>query len=229
MIAARILDSLRRHPAGLLLAAQLLAVLLYPFMQDSQAGTAAFAVFGNVVLALTLWVVNRSPAVNWVAWALAVPAVGLSLAAYLGNRPHLLPAAHALEAALYFYAAAGMIFYMLGDNRVTLDELLAAGATFTLLAWGYAFVFSVCQSSVPGSFTAAIDPQGPRGWLELLFLSFSLLSGAGLSDVAPIKPLARSLVMLEMFSGVMYIALVVSRLISMATTRREEGRMTRNE
>src|SRR5690606_17455149 len=137
-----------------------------------------------------LWVVNRSPAVNWIAWTLALPAAGLTLATYFIDRVNLLPLAHTLEAALYFYAAGGLIFYMLEDSRVTFDELLAAGATFTLLAWGFAFLFSVCQGCYPGSFTAAVNPESPRGWLELLFLSFSLLSGAGLSDVAPVKPFA---------------------------------------
>ena len=58
-----------------------------------------------------------------------------------------------------------------------------------------------------------------RTWMELLFLSFSTLSGVGLSDIIPIRPQARALVMLEQFAGVMYIALVVSRLIALTTLR----------
>ncbi|GEP43887.1 hypothetical protein BGE01nite_31780 [Brevifollis gellanilyticus] len=189
-------------------------------MDSSAVGRAAFVVFGNLVLALTLWVVNRSPMVNWIGWTLAVPAVVLSLMAHLGNYPYSLVIGHLLEAALYFYAAVGLIFYMLADNEVTFDELLAAAATFTLLAWAFAFVFSVCQAISPGSFTGAVNPQEARGWLELLFLSFSVLSSVGLSDVIPIQPMARSLVMLEMFCGVMYMAIVVSRLIAMAATMR---------
>ncbi len=37
--------------------------------------------------------------------------------------------------------------------------------------------------------------------MELLFLSFSSLSSTGLSDVVPIKPFARGLVMFEMIAG----------------------------
>jgi hypothetical protein len=193
-------------------------------MDNSGFGRAAFVVFGNVVLALALWVVNRSPVHNWIGWALALPAVGVALMAHLGSHADLLFVAHLLEAALYFYAAFGLISYMLDDEQVSFDELLAAGATFTLLAWAYAFAFSVCQSLSPGSFTGVINPQDSRGWMELLFLSFSTLSGVGLSDVLPVRPFARSLVMLEMFSGVMYIAIVVSRLIAMATVRVRAGR-----
>jgi hypothetical protein len=112
---------------------------------------------------------------------------------------------------------------MLGDYHVTADELLAAGATFTLLAWGFAFAYSVCQTLAPGSFNAAVDPGSARSWMELLFLSFTTLSGVGLGDIVPVSPSARALVMLEQFSGVMYIAVVVSRLIGLTIARAERS------
>ena len=213
---------LRRHPSGLLLAAQVLAVLLDPVMEDTKAGRAGFVVFGNVVLALALLVVFRSPLMNWIGLVLAVPAVTISLAALVGGYTGMLVIAHLLEAALYFYAASGLIAYMLSDSEVTIDELLAIGATFTLLAWAFTYAYSACQYFVPGSF--GINPLVQRSWLELLFLSFSVLSSVGLSDITPIAPMARSLVMLEMFCGVMYIAIVVSRLIGMIGLRRQQNR-----
>jgi hypothetical protein len=156
----------------------------------------------------------------WIAWCLAVPSVVLSIAAALRHSPGLGAIAQLLESLLYFYTAASLIAYMLQDHEVTRDELYAAGATFTLLAWAFAFAFSVCQQWLPGSFTATQMTQSPRTWMELLYLSFSVLSGVGLSDVLPVLPLARSLVMLEQFAGVMYIALVVSRLIGLSVTRK---------
>lgn len=215
----RWLVTLRRHPSAFLLLVQLLGVLLYPLMEDMPGGRALFGAFGILVLALALWVVNRSPSVNWIAWLLALPAVVLSLAAAALDQPGLAIPAHMLESGLYFYTAGSLIAYMLQDHKVSSDELFAAGATFTLLAWAFAFAFSVCQQLYPGSFTAAIAPDAPRTWMELLFVSFSLLSGVGLSDVMPILPQARALVMLEQFAGVMYIAIVVSRLIALTTMR----------
>jgi len=211
----------RRHPSAFLLAVQLLGVLLYPAMENTDAGRAMFGAFGILVLALALWVVNRSRSINWIAWCLAIPAVGLSLLSVGMEYPGLLVYAHLLEGALYFYTAASLTRYMLNDHRVTSDELFAAGATFTLLAWAFAFSFSVCQQWYPGSFIAAVDPLAPRSWVELLFLSFSVLSSVGLSDIVPVLPQARALVMLESFAGVMYIALVVSRLVGLTVLRKD--------
>jgi hypothetical protein len=215
---------LRRHPSAFLLAAQLLSLVLYPTMDDSTIGRVLFGAVGVVVVSLALWVVNRSPAVNWIAWLLALPAVGLTLTAIVLDRGELLVLSSVFEAGLYFYAAGSLISYMLHDHQVTSDELYAAGATFTLLAWGFAYAYFVCQAWHPQSFVALLDPQAPRSWMELLFLSFTTLSGVGLGDILPISSPARALVMLEQFAGVGYIAAIVSRLIGLTIVRSHDGR-----
>jgi hypothetical protein len=125
-----------------------------------------------------------------------------------------------LEAAFYFYATGSLIAYMLEDEFATLDELFAVGATFTLLAWAFAYVYLVCQALLPGSFGALVGPNNPRTWMELLFLSFTTLSGVGIGDIVPLLPMARALVMIEQLSGVMYLALVVSRLVALSVSTR---------
>src|SRR4051812_32985369 len=119
-----------------------------------------------------------------------------------------------------------MLGYMLSDADVTRDELYAVGATFTLVAWAFAYVFSALQQVQPVSFTAAVDPEAPRSWMELLFLSFTNLSSTGLSDVVPIRPHARSVVMIEQLAGLAYVALFVSRVVALTVNR---GRATAAE
>ena len=218
----RLAYGLRKHPSTILLIVQVLGILSYPLMENTGAGRALFGAMSIAVLSLVLWVVNRASA-HWVAWLLAVPSVLMSLLANFAGMPALLPWAHALESILYFYAVAGLIRYMLADMRVTTDELVSAATTFTLLAWAFAYAFSACQAWVPGSFSEVSIPPQPRTWMELLFLSFSTLSGVGLSDIVPLSPLARALTMLAMFSGVMYIAIAVSRVIAL-TVRRQQQR-----
>lgn len=210
----------RREPSAVLLAAQLAAVLLYPFMEGSDAGRALFSAFGIAILGLVLLAVRASPGPIWVGLALGVPATVLLVVQAVADREDLLPYSSALEAILYFYAAGALIAYMLADHAVTRDELYAVGATFTLVAWAFAYVYTVSQAIEPGSFTAAVDPEGQRTWMELLFLSFTTLSSTGLSDVVPIRPFGRSLVMLEQLAGVAYVAMVVSRLVGLLVARR---------
>ena len=204
-----------REPSAILLFAQLSAILLYPFMEGSEVGRALFSVFGIGILGLVLLAVRGSPAHTWVGLLLGVPATVLLVIQAVTRDDGLLPYSSALEAVLYFYAAGALIAYMLADHEITRDELFAVGATFTLVAWAFAYTFTVCQAIAPGSFTAAVDPSGERTWMELLFLSFTTLSSTGLSDVVPIKPFARGLVMVEQLAGLTYVAMLVSRLVGL--------------
>ena len=61
-------------------------------------------------------------------------------------------------AALLLYARGALVAYMLEDHVITRDELFAVGATFTLVAWGFAYVFTVYQEIEPGAFTTADGP-----------------------------------------------------------------------
>jgi len=104
---------------------------------------------------------------------------------------------------------------MFNDNWVTRDELYATGATFTVVAWAFAYLYSVVQILWPNSFSAGSSADQPRTWFELLFLSFTTLTSVGLSDIGPIRPHARSISMIEQLVGVMFVALVISRLVGL--------------
>jgi hypothetical protein len=215
---------LRRTPSAGLLGVQLLGVVLYPLMESSPRGRTLFGLFGLLVLGIALWVVRRTSWLTWIAVTLALPVVVLSGLMLSSPHPGLAMATAALQAVFYFYAAGSLISYMLQDWWVAPDELFAAGATFTLLAWAFAYLFVVCQGLQPGAFgyTSAGDTLVARSWTELLYCSVAVLSSVGLSDILPVSPMARALVMLESFAGIMYIALVVSRLISLTVTARRE-------
>jgi hypothetical protein len=210
----------RNEPSAVLFAVQLAGLLVYPFVEGNGAQRALFSAFGIFVLALVVLAVRASPGLTWVGILLGVPAtVLLGIQAITGDDA-LLPYSSAFEAVLYFYAAYALMRYMLGDHSVTRDELFAVGATFTLVAWAFAYVYVVWQAIEPGSFIAAIDPDHPRSWMELLFLSFTTLSSTGLSDVVPVQSFARSLVMIEQLAGVGYVAMVVSRLVGLTILRK---------
>jgi hypothetical protein len=217
-----VLSLARREPSAILLGAQLAGVLLYPFMEGS-VGRALFSVFGIAILGLVLLAVRELPGITWVALLLAIPATLLLMIQAATGSDDLLPYSSALEAILYFYAAGALITYMLADHEITRDELFAVGATFTLVAWAFAYTYTVCQAIYPGSFTAAVDPDAQRTWMELLFLSFTTLSSTGLSDVVPVKAFARSLVMLEQVAGIAYVAMVVSRLVGLLVLGRVDA------
>lgn len=211
----RLIVRTRRHPSAILLLAQLMGMLLYPFLEQTRFGHIAFNAFGIVILAFTIRMVRRTPGETWFCVAMSVPIIVLLSAQILFDLPYLQPWSSGLEALFYFYAAGSLIAYMLADRHVTTDELFAAGATFTLLAWGFTHLYLVVQALAPHSFAAAVNSELPRTWTELNYLSFALLSSTGIGDVIPLTVHARALASIEMFVGLMYLASVVARLIGL--------------
>jgi hypothetical protein len=214
------LDAARRHPAGWLLLAQLLGVLIYPFMGESPTGRAMVSLFGLFVLVLAVWTTRTTPALTWVSMLLGLPVAVLTIVEALNpGQAAVIFWSSALHAGFYFYTTYGLIRYMFADRRITADELLATGATFTVVAWAFAYAFVALQVVWPAAFVSSTSADGTRTWVELLFLSFTNLTSTGLSDIAPVVAQARAVVMIEQVAGILYIALVVSRVVGLTLAR----------
>jgi hypothetical protein len=208
--------TLRRNPCGVLLAVQLLGLLVYPFLGAQPVGRAVFGLLGLVVLTLAVRAVRLTPALTWVAILLGVPVVVLTVLEAVSPDNHAVVATSGLvHAAFYGYTAWALIRYMFQDDVVTTDELWATGATFTVVAWAFAYLYVAVQVFWPGSFIAAVDSGAPRTWMDLLFLSVTTLTSTGLSDIVPVTPHARSFVMVEQIAGMLYLAMVVARVTAL--------------
>jgi Ion channel len=200
--------------------AQLFAVLAYPFLEDSTGGRVALGVVQPGIVLLAVYAVRRTAALSWVALLFGLPAVVFSVLEVVQPESDAIIVGSALaHVPFYFFVSYAMIRYLFHDDRVTRDELFATGAAFTVVAWGFAYLYAAAQVLWPGSFVGAGGP-GDRSWFDLLFLSFTTLTSVGLSDVVPVLPHARSLVMVEQVAGVLYVALVVARLVGLTVVGR---------
>ncbi|WP_082749010.1 ion channel [Nocardioides jensenii] len=212
--------TVRAHPSAVLLVVQLLGIIVYPFLGSAPVGRAVFSTFALVVLVIAVMAIRLTPALSWVAALIGVPVVVLTICeAALPDNTDIALWSAVFHAVFYFYTAYALIRYMFSDNVVTTDEVFATGATFTVLAWAFAYVYAATQLVWPDSFNAAVNTADPRSWTELLFLSVTTLTSTGLSDIAPIRPHARSFVMIEQIAGMLYLALVVARIMALLSAR----------
>lgn len=205
----------RALPSAWLLSLQGFILVLSVLSRDDATYRTITWILGALILLIIAKVIRKTPMFSILGLTFVGGALIFSFMILLGmNDPKIQIFAHCFEAAAYFSAAYGLLRYMFADRYLTKDELFAAGAVFTLIAWGFAFLYSVCQLLVSESFIKT-GVVGLQSWLDLLFLSFSLQSATGLSDILPASPLARMLAIIQMFVGVMYLALIVSRLIAL--------------
>jgi hypothetical protein len=108
------------------------------------------------------------------------------------------------------------------DDVATIDEIFAAGATFIVIALFFACLYWLLEFARPGSLVSAypVRASGELTWYEYVYFSFTTLSTTGFGDTAPRTSLARAIVMAEQFTGVMYVALVIAHLTSLAAARK---------
>ena len=135
------ITTIKQHPSGVLLAAQLIAVLAYPFAGETAAGRAVLGVFGLFVLAVAVWAVRATPALTWVAMLLGSPSSSSpSLEGlYPGQRAGPSLVGRSCTRCSTATPRYGLVRYLFDDTFVTRDEVFAVGANFTVVAWGFAY------------------------------------------------------------------------------------------
>ena len=216
--SARWKATLRKQPSAFLLAVQILVILLLPALESSDWGRAVISLLSLSALVTAVFTVRSTPALTWLSITLALPAAVFEVWSLFNTSTTVVALAHTALAVFYFYTAYALIAYMFEDSWVTKDELFAVGACFTVLVFAFAYVFLAIQEIYPGSFTSFAGP-GERSLLELIYLSAAQLTSVGLSDVGPILPQARAVCTIEQLAGVMYVAMVISRLVALTVMR----------
>jgi ion channel len=183
------------------------------------------AVFDLAILVLALRASRAGGHETWLGYVLVVPAMVLHAAAALGLGGHGWYAASLVaQAAFHAFVVVCLLRYMLRDEIMTRDELFAAAGLYALMAFVFAYLYALIEQWQPCAFVinAANNPNGVTRWWDLLYFSFTCLTSVGFGEITPANDHARSLVMIQQMLGVLYFALVVSRLVTLQT-RRAEG------
>jgi hypothetical protein len=208
---------LGRVPSAILVFFQLVQIVGYPFVGDSVAGRIILAILSVVVVLVAVWVVRRTPSLTWVAALLALPALvfGLIDAVAPGN-VWIFVLGAIFHVLFYFYVTWSLIRYLFHDARITTDELFATLAAFTVVIWAFAYLFLLTETFWPGSFGLFAGADNP--FFAALFLSTTTLSSVGLSDILPTSDQGRAIMMIAEIVGLFYMAIIVSRIISISVT-----------
>ena len=215
-----------RLPNAWLLLALVVQVLSYPFLDYYRGGRVAIAGFDLVILALALRASRTGGHETRLGYVLVLPAMALHVADVFGVNVHGLYAASLVAQALFHaFVIVCLLRYVLRDEIMTRDELFAAAGLYMLMAFVFAYLYALIEYWQPGAFVinAANSPGGMTRWWDLLYFSFTCLTSVGFGEITPANDHARSLVMVQQMLGVLYFALVVSRLVTQQG-RRPGGR-----
>lgn len=109
--------------------------------------------------------------------------------------------------------------YIFSATAVTADVIYGAVAVYFLLSFFFVPVYGMLEIASPGSFRDNVTAM-PVQWQQLVYYSLITLSTAGYGDISPVSPWARMLAGLEATVGVMYVAVLMARLVSLYDAQR---------
>lgn len=129
----------------------------------------------------------------------------------------LLIVAIILTIVFMFLSVVSIMKKVVIEARVKLETLRGAVCAYLLIAFSFAFIYALIEIIFPGSFniTSNHSIEGHYNFFSwIMYYSFVTLLTIGYGDLTPINTLSQSLSILEGISGQFYIAILVSRLVS---------------
>lgn len=211
-----------RLPNLWLLLSLIAFVLFYPFLEHAPRGKAVLALFDLLILFLALRSSRISlDASRWAYVLAGIAALSHVVSALLPDVDVWTVSNLAAQAIFHAFIVAHLLRYVLRDDIMTRDELFAAACLYVLLAFVFAYLYALVEHFHPGAFVIneANNPDGILSWWEMLYFSFTCLTSVGFGEMTPVDNHARSLVMIQQMIGVLYFALVVSRLVGLQSRR----------
>ncbi|MDN4481553.1 potassium channel family protein [Demequina muriae] len=218
-------DHRRRHPlerrsaVWLLLASLVLIQFAYPITDGGDGWMAVYLLLYVGVIAFAIRVALAHPRRYGVFVPLSVlMVIGGAWFVVSPDSDHALSAMLAGIGLLQLGLLAVLIFALLEppERANGIDLLLMAVCGFLMMGGVFGAAAALIEIASPGSFADPTITVVPLPWQSLLYGSFVTLSALGFGDVTPVSAWARSLFSFEGVIGVLFIAVVVSRLVSVA-------------
>ncbi len=191
-------------------------LVLYPYARNAGLPYLAFRVFGSVVTILSVYAVSFRRSFMWVALVLTVPVLLQRI---------LLPRADAgafplvsivLGFAFDLFIVVVIFRRVFIEDDPTKEAIFGALCVYLLAGFGFTSIYDLLVTLQPHAFylDPALNTAVLPNRFDLIYYSFATLTCLGASGVSPISAQARSISVIEGLLGVLYLAVLISRLLS---------------
>jgi hypothetical protein len=199
---------------GFLLMSMCSMIVLKPFLDDLVESVLLTDIFFTGILISGLYALDREPIVFRRACLLMVGIIILKILYHaVGKIPYL----HILQLTLVILFIIQMFFmvlkHLITEQEVTADIVIGGACAFVLLGFIWAFAYYLLETVHPDSLKGvnplSDDPS------DYVYYSFVTLTSVGYGDILAVSQKARGLAILEAIVGQLYLAIMVSRLVSL--------------
>ncbi len=219
----KIRERRRQHPYTALLFSELGLILIYPFLADTGYHEELFRLLALVVFSTALYTLLGRGRVTTIAMILGFPAIATRIFHLVEHNDILRLPDEILGLVFLMYVTGVIVWSILSKPSVTTDTLAGAVSAYLLVGITFGVAYAIIGSLMPGAFRDTVEPGKHFNPADFIFFSFVTLTTVGYGDIVPWANYARTLAILESVIGIMYPALLISRLVGMRLSKREES------
>ncbi len=209
--------TLRRSRPLLLLLALLLHIVVSPQVANSWVGL--LFQLGIILAAAGAAVDSRRHGKQTLV--LAVPAAILVVSGDLTGHDRIEWAGYLITVCLYLHVIRLMLRRIFLARVVNLDVISLALCAYVLLGMLWVLFYLPLLAIDPAAFTIAPSLADQNPIHTMTYFSYVTLTTLGYGDIVPVAPLARGLAVVEALTGVLFLAVLISRLVGVYSTKRD--------
>ena len=208
---------LLRYSAIELLVSLLLLFAVTPFVEEMPAGSLVESILLSVVLISAGLAVGGRRRVLVISGLILTPTLLAKWTHFLFPN-FLSPAVHLGLGLLFIGFVTGhLLRFILKASRVDTEVLCAGISIYFMIGLLWTFAYMMVGNLSPGSFSFVndLDSEREMSSFNAFYFSFTTLSTVGFGDITPVSKVARTLATSEATIGLFYMALLISRLVSL--------------
>lgn len=190
-----------------------LLMILIPFTSGPVGSVILSIIFSFVLISgiLTVSDDRRLLIVGIIPLSIALSARWIS---YFIESPELLAVSALFGTLTLGYVTVLVFSSLLKAKDVTSTIIWQAISVYLLLGLTWASLFTFVEEVSPGSFFDSAGSGVALTYPVLVYYSFVTLATLGYGDIVPVTSMARGLAVLEVLTGVLFMAILISRLVS---------------
>lgn len=192
------------------------SIVFYPYAEISGPGYYAFRVIGALIIFLTVWAVTFSRGLLVLVVALAIPSV-LQHLIFHPHAPGTLPLINRMLSIGFDVVVMVIISrHIFRTENPNSETIFGALCIYLLLGFTFASIFSAIANRLPAAFylSPTVNLHTVPDRFDFLYFSFGTLTELGTPGITAVAPFARSVSLLEAILGVLYMAVLISRLLN---------------
>jgi hypothetical protein len=200
----------------LLLFLFLLATLIaYPYTEHKGFGSYAFRILAGSVIALSVFAASFRHGLAAVAVLLAIPSavehvLHPNLAAGIFPLINL-----TLSFAFDVWIVVGIFRHVFANVRITSETIFGALCIYLLNGMSFASIYGLVAALQPGAFllTPGVNTHTIPDRFDFIYYSFGMMTQLGAAGMTAVTDQARSISVIEVILGQLYLAVLISRLV----------------